>query len=100
MILTRRKVLSIGCGFGASKWLAHSGFGQIPAATSASFHPLDDPLAYVNPEFKPTLTQVLKTMPAQQELNAATLPQLRAITAGYARPVLPSPAVQVNSLDD
>jgi acetyl esterase/lipase len=93
MTLTRREALSMGCGLAATACLVHTSFGQFPSKTPAGPHLADDPLDYVNPEFRQPAEQMMKMMPAQQELNDATLPQIRAMNARYARSVLPSPAV-------
>ena len=64
MTLTRREVLSIGCGLAGSAWLAHTGLARstAPGGSSASVAS-GDPFAYVNPEFKPTLEQLVKATP-------------------------------------
>ena len=55
MNLSRRQLLSIGCQLGASAWFARSGFGQAPSNGSPVLPAVDDPFAYVNPEFMPAL---------------------------------------------
>ena len=94
MTLTRREMLSIGCGLAGSAWLAQSGIGQVSSAGSAASVSAVDPLTYVNPEFRPVLEQLTKAMPGGMEISASTLPQVRKGNLSMVHPTLPAPAVE------
>ena len=95
MTLTRREILSIGCGLAAWEFLPRMGLSQQASTPSAASAAPDEMLAYINAEFRPIIEQAIKAGATARVLNASTLPQLRAaMKASFGRPVLPSPAVQ------
>jgi acetyl esterase/lipase len=94
MTLNRREVLSIGCGLAGSAWLAHTGFAQAPSGGSPASVASGDPFAYVNPEFRPTLEQLVKATPPGFGFNPTTLPLIRKRSENSAHPILPSPVVE------
>lgn len=94
MTLTRREMLSIGCGLAGSAWLAGTGLGQARSAGSAASVAADDPFGYVNPEFRPTLEQIVKATPNGFEFNSSTLPQVRKRDEANVHPTLRSPTIQ------
>jgi len=94
MTLTRREMLSIGCGLAGSAWLGGTGLSQAPSAGSAASVSSGDPFSYVNPEFRPTLEQIAKATPSGFQFDASTLPEVRKRDEANLRPALPSPAIQ------
>lgn len=94
MPLTRREMLSIGCGFAGSAWLGGIGLGQAPQASSPASVSAGDPLSYVNPEFRPFVEHLMKAAPNGFQFNASTLPLIRKSDEGDVRPTLPSPVVE------
>jgi acetyl esterase/lipase len=92
--LTRREMLSIGCGLAGSAWLAGPGLGQAPSGGGPVSLSSGDPFAYVNAEFRPTLEQSVKAMPGGFEFNATTLPLVRKSIDSHAIPILPSPTIE------
>jgi acetyl esterase/lipase len=48
----------------------------------------------VNPEVRPALQQLLKTMSPMPDANASTLPPFRQMSSQWAAPLLPSPKVR------
>jgi acetyl esterase/lipase len=94
MTLSRREVLSIGCGLAGSAWLAHTGLAQAPSGHSPASVASGDPFAYVNPEFRQTLEQLVKATVPGFGFNATTLPLIRKRSENSVHPILPSPAVE------
>ena len=94
MALTRREMLSIGCGLAGSAWLARTGLGEAPSGGSLASVLSGDPFAYVNSEFRPALEQLVKATPNAFEFNSSTLPGVRKRSEANAHPALPSPTIQ------
>lgn len=96
--LTRREMLSIGCGLAGSAWLNGTGMGQAAPAGSPASVSSGDPFTYVNPEFRPTLEQRMKATPNGFEFNATTLAMVRKSYEGSTFPTLPSPPIEENMI--
>ena len=90
---TRREILSIGCALGVAAMLKGVAVART-ANTSTPAGPVDDPMSYVNPEFRGALQHMLKTQGAGYPLNASTLERARAGSAPWVIPPLPSPPVE------
>ena len=91
-MLTRRELLSAAAALPARTLLDSRHVTQ--ATSSGALQPrVADAMAHVHPELRPALEGLMKTMGSFPPLTAETLSKQRQMMNGFARPVLPSPAV-------
>ena len=95
-MLTRRELLSAAVAFPASTLLDSLHFTQ-GTSSAALPPPVAEAMAHVHSELRPSLEVLMKTMGSFPPLTAETLSKQREMMNGFARPVLPSPAVSSGS---
>jgi acetyl esterase/lipase len=93
-MLSRRSLMKMGYALAASSILKHGSFAQSSGMAKAASS--RDPMAFVNPEFRPILKKMLDAeMGDQGQLSASNLAQRREEMRKFIllSPPLPSPAV-------
>ena len=90
-MMTRRELLTMGCGLAATAMLPGRFRAQISPPASPS--PSPDPMRFVNPEFRPALVKLHWSDGPEFTLDAVTLKQIRASGEGPDKPIPPTPAV-------
>src|SRR5215472_5003534 len=94
LVLTRRLLLSAPAALAAGILTRNSGFAQSASSVAAS----QDPMSYVNPEFRAALGPVAKMMEAVQSLNASSLASLRQGMNMPGSALAPIPPVMEKSI--